>query len=217
MKKIGVICLALVLALGSLGVGYALWSDTLFLEGTVETGEVDWEFESFSILDPFDDNSTIGDWNIDPGFSGAAYQTSKSVGWITGVLVDGLDGDGDNSTLNLTFHNMYPCYYNSINLYPICTGNVPIHFTKATISNEYGFSYAWTAPYPYEEKEFDITGDNVSDIEFQWGDSLGIQMHKGDSPPEISFKIHILQAAPQGFSNGKFSIKLEAVQYNEAP
>ena len=214
MKKIVLICLALVLALGALGVGYARWADNLYLDGAVTMGEVDWEFESFSILDPFDTTVPVGDWNILPGFVGAPYQTSKSVGWITGVLVDGPDGDGDMSQLDLTFHNMYPCYYNSINLYPICTGNVPIHFTKVTISNDYGYSYEWTG-YPYAQVEFDITGDGVADIEFQWGNSLGIQIHQGDSPPEVSFKIHILQAAPQG-ANGSFSIVLEAAQYNES-
>ena len=40
MKKIGLLCLALVLALGTLGVGLALWSETLYIEGTVNTGEL---------------------------------------------------------------------------------------------------------------------------------------------------------------------------------
>ena len=37
MKKIGLICLALVLALGVLGVGYAMWDKTLTITGTVST------------------------------------------------------------------------------------------------------------------------------------------------------------------------------------
>ena len=41
MKKIGLLCLALVLALGTLGVGYAMWSDTITITGTVNTGSVD--------------------------------------------------------------------------------------------------------------------------------------------------------------------------------
>jgi len=46
MKKIGLICLALVMALGGLGVGYAMWSDTLTITGNVNTGEVVVEFTS---------------------------------------------------------------------------------------------------------------------------------------------------------------------------
>ena len=40
MKRIGLICMALVLALGALGVGYALWWDEVTIEGTVQTGSV---------------------------------------------------------------------------------------------------------------------------------------------------------------------------------
>ena len=39
MKKIGFICLALVFALGALGVGFATWSQTLTIEEEVNTGE----------------------------------------------------------------------------------------------------------------------------------------------------------------------------------
>lgn len=40
MKKIGLLCMALVLALGMLGVGYAMWKDEITIEGTVNTGTV---------------------------------------------------------------------------------------------------------------------------------------------------------------------------------
>ena len=41
MKKLGLIMMALVLALGTLGVGYAMWSDTVTITGNVTTGDVD--------------------------------------------------------------------------------------------------------------------------------------------------------------------------------
>ena len=37
-SKLGLLCLALVLGMGSLGIGYAAWSDTLTIHGTVSTG-----------------------------------------------------------------------------------------------------------------------------------------------------------------------------------
>jgi hypothetical protein len=40
MKKVGLFCLALVLALGTLGISYAAWTDTVYMEQTVETGTV---------------------------------------------------------------------------------------------------------------------------------------------------------------------------------
>lgn len=43
MKKIGLLVMVVVLAMGMLGVGYAMWDKTLFIDGTVHTGEVDAE------------------------------------------------------------------------------------------------------------------------------------------------------------------------------
>ena len=40
MKKIGLLCLALVLALGTLGIGFAAWTDTVVINQTVETGSL---------------------------------------------------------------------------------------------------------------------------------------------------------------------------------
>ncbi len=37
--RAGILCLALVLGLGAMGVGYAHWTDTLTIDGTVTTGE----------------------------------------------------------------------------------------------------------------------------------------------------------------------------------
>lgn len=48
MKKIGLLCLALVLALGALGVGYAMWWDEVTIEGTVNTGNVEISIEGLS-------------------------------------------------------------------------------------------------------------------------------------------------------------------------
>jgi hypothetical protein len=43
MKKIGILCLALVLALGALGMGYAGWYDDVIIQSDVYTGSLDLE------------------------------------------------------------------------------------------------------------------------------------------------------------------------------
>jgi predicted ribosomally synthesized peptide with SipW-like signal peptide len=48
MKKIGLFVLAIVLAIGALGVGYAAWTDTIHINGTVNTGDLDINAEYFS-------------------------------------------------------------------------------------------------------------------------------------------------------------------------
>lgn len=47
MKKVGLIALALVLALGTLGVGLAQWTETLDISGNAQTGELDVGFKLF--------------------------------------------------------------------------------------------------------------------------------------------------------------------------
>lgn len=43
MKKLSLICLALIVCLGGLGIGYAAWTDDIAISGTVNTGTLDLE------------------------------------------------------------------------------------------------------------------------------------------------------------------------------
>ena len=63
MKKkalpVGTMFLMLVIALALLGVGYALWSETLTITGTVQTGEVDVEFSQHPVEECIDINGVL--------------------------------------------------------------------------------------------------------------------------------------------------------------
>jgi hypothetical protein len=48
MKKLGVICLVLIMAIGCVGIAYAGWSRTLTISGSVKTGTFDVVFQSFT-------------------------------------------------------------------------------------------------------------------------------------------------------------------------
>jgi len=52
MKRIGLLALALILALGALGVGYATWNATTTVEGTVTTGKVQVGIRDTGTTDP---------------------------------------------------------------------------------------------------------------------------------------------------------------------
>jgi len=45
--KLGLICFVLLVALAGTGVGYAHWSDTVAIQGEVNTGELDYGFENY--------------------------------------------------------------------------------------------------------------------------------------------------------------------------
>jgi hypothetical protein len=62
MKKIGLIMLALVIALGTLGVGYAMWQDIIWIDGTVNTGELEIDVEYVSGCDVYKLEESGGIW-----------------------------------------------------------------------------------------------------------------------------------------------------------
>jgi hypothetical protein len=104
MKKIALICLALVIALGGLGVASALWWDWLYIDAWVETGDigVEWSLEGF------------GDNEI--------KDVSEVYAWISGPV------------LYVDIYNAYPCVTYWVHWDMVCTGTVPVHFAGPFIS-----------------------------------------------------------------------------------
>ncbi|MGB6874102.1 MAG: hypothetical protein WBE46_08245 [Dehalococcoidia bacterium] len=110
MKKILLICLALVLALGSLGVAGALWSDWLYIDGYVETGYIGAE------------------WSIEATYDDEA--ADKDVSWILADLFYGPDW------MYIDIYNAYPSVTYTVEWNIVCTGSVPIHFDTPWIGGD---------------------------------------------------------------------------------
>jgi len=122
MKKIGLICLALVLALGALGVGFAMWDKTLYIDGTVNTGEVNAIFTTASCTE-------------DPEVEG------KDVGSCS------LTGIGEQ-TLNITVTNGYPCYGVTVNFTIDNVGTIPVKIQSFKVTNPdpTAVTVTWVSP-----------------------------------------------------------------------
>lgn len=118
MKKIALLCLALVLALGALGVGYASWTDTIFVEGTVCTGSVEleivdcsntwiWKMPDHGIFVEHSWDSSLGE-AVTPPANGVPTPYPGSL-----MLVSYADADntssGDTKEITVTFGNAFPC------------------------------------------------------------------------------------------------------------
>ena len=211
--KIASICLALVLALGTMGVGLAWWSDTLYIEGTVNTGELDWELTVFSILD--NELTTQPDYHCNNGFADWTFWPDphgKNVAWGEGELVDGADSDGDMSQLNLTLHNVYPSYFNSVSVNARNNGTIPLVIEKVVINT----TEITTLPAPVVG--LDLGGpagvpDGLYDVEIYWGNNIGQQLEPGTGPLVLTFWFHCLEDAPEG-TTLTFTIEIVAVQWN---
>jgi hypothetical protein len=224
MKKIGLLCLALVLALGALGVGYASWTDQIAIFGTVETGEVCIEFtcpwsqtDSSNAPPPYlGAPASDRDWNATQEgseFNLGVVQTEKNVGW---TVVD-CSGEPPVKTASLSFYNVYPCYFNHIGLGIHNCGNIPIKIDHVNFLDASGAVLGTL----YDEGylSFDLSGNDVDDFEVIWGDNFGDQLDPCKSH-SIDFWVHVMQDEEIDFSvphTFTFYIEVVAVQWNEYP
>lgn len=228
MRKIGVICLSLLLALGLLGVGYAAWTDEIFIDGTVETGTLCVEFGNTEIRDPHqpvnfggDYPTDLPDYTCNPGFTQGPdglrfWQLDKNVGWGTVERVPDPE-TGKYKTLRVTLNNTYPCYFNEVTFYPENCGTIPWRINGAIVMwDNDGTKLFATIVSPGTYIAMDFNGDGAPDLEMMWGNSIGAQVEPGGLPPEVSFWLHVLQPAPQN-DTLEFTIELMVVQWDEYP
>lgn len=102
IAKIGVIFLVSVMALAGASAGYALWSEDLTIDGTINTGTVDVEWQNIEAYDN----------QID---------TKKDASSVTAIP--------DDNTLVVTLTDAYPCITYTVEFDLVCVGTIPVHFT----------------------------------------------------------------------------------------
>lgn len=109
MKKIGLIIMVVVLALGALGAGYAAWSQTLTINGAVAMGNLAAQFDQDSLTAIYSDDDAAA--APDDGTGAITYDTQDANG-------------NDEATITIT--NAYPGYAGTAVLTVINTGTIPI-------------------------------------------------------------------------------------------
>ena len=125
MKRIGLLCLALVLALGTLGVGYAMWSDEVTIEGTVDTGTL--RLGIFhTVVERIEQDKEVA--TVDLSFEGP-------------ILEKEFAGFGERMAyekLKVALNNTFPCLTVDIAFYLGAVGTIPLHITAVNISDPSG-------------------------------------------------------------------------------
>jgi len=207
MKKIGLLCLALVVALGTFGVSYAMWSDSVTLSGPVNTGSVEWEFMGPVVnLDPcVTPPSVSNDWNCFYDLYGGDWELMGKDVACTDVVISSPD------TLTVTVNNAYPYYGNHIAFKVHGLGSIPLRFWKLEFYRD-GILIDET----YVEDKYvylDYNADDKDDLQLWWGDNLGSQLEYCNKL-DMSFELLVLQPAEQN-ATYTFTMKLIAVQWNE--
>lgn len=102
VKNIRFYVLILVLVLGTLGVGYAAWTNQLKVEGAVSTGEIDVQFMEAV-------------WCIDQDKDVASGEVEISE---------------DGKTLTVTIENYYPCADGVVAFWVQNKGSIPVNVNK---------------------------------------------------------------------------------------
>ena len=188
--------LVLVIALAAVGVGYALWSETLTIQGTVQTGEVDVEFSQHPVEECVD-VAGVGDClpevTDDWDKSAAA---DCSVEWLGS---EGEDPSLDNGAnlLQVSVTGMYPSYHCKVNFDVTSTGNVPVHVWQPEPTGDIP---EWVAT------DFDCYED-------------GVQLHQGGTTGICTIDIHFTNDTAPEENSGPYTFgwTILATQWNEDP
>jgi len=190
-------------------VAFAMWSETLKVNTTVDTGELDWEIMEGTLTQKDTCDFPANDYNASFLPQPGAQQLDKNVGCTDLELIDS-DNDGDYDTLKITMQNVYPWYYEHIAFKVHNDGTIPLKIWRVIIN---GNIYHELNPGAIEGEYFDFNGDGKNDTLIWWGDNFGVQLDPCESA-NISLDITILQDAPEG-STITFTIQLDAIQWNK--
>lgn len=192
MKRIGLLALALVLALGTLGVGYAHWSDDAEIVQIVETG------------------------SLELGVRGEAWLTGDDKDMVTlCVMHDGFKFFKDPydyfQTVTVTVGNLYPSVWVMENFYIALGGTVPVHLSLGVTYNDPDGVYAcmtiaWTVFFPGGAT---LSGVGIPDLILALE---GFQLHPCETIT-IYLDKHLEQCAPQG-KTASFTLTVTGTQYN---
>ena len=179
----------MLVALGTVGIGYALWFELLTIDGTVETGNVD------------------GTWS----FASCRDFELKEVGSIEVPESDPLTGEIPAGTDSIRFliSNGYPSYTADCQLEYTYTGSVPAHveeirFTAGDLTGCVVDQGATTGSFVAACDQATVT----------WANGLCTQLHENDFLGS-SLRVHVEQPAAQN-TTYTFGVEVQLNQFNES-
>ena len=220
MKKIGLLSLALVLALGALGVGYAAWTDTITIEGTVNTGSVDINAIKFSgteVWKNLDTDEAVVIYYIWDADGNVIHQSADQPG--NGILVayaHAEPGTADD-TVVFEFDNLFPSINFVADVFLHYEGTVPAKVNL--IDWEVTSGQDWINPL--------IDNGDIMGLARIWNPETheiledevveeGYQLHYCDWV-WLALIIHLPQDNDLMNQSGTATATIEVVQWNEYP
>ena len=214
MRKLGLLLMILVLALGTLGVGYSAWTDTITVAGTVNTGNVELTVKNYS-----------GTWV----YKTEPHEIEVISGWVGQVQLPVVGdpypmlvasaiaeaGGEDGADVIMTFDNLFPGVVFCADFLVHYTGSVPAIVGADIASDSEWLNELWA---------MGNTGEGGAWAVAYWSDEFGregaliegpVQMHYCDYVI-IKLCIEIPQDNRLMGLTGSFSGTITAVNWNEA-
>lgn len=239
MKKIGLICLALVLGLGWLGIGYAMWYTEVTISGPVTTGTVNLSFDTWPNPEPpivtdFYLHPDTGQWVTNlPGGPYAPYtteylgkDTANTTATYTNPEIDCRTEKAGYEVLEIVVNNAYPGYNPRITYYLHNIGSIPIHVVSYNVTGEkrelddakiYDLVFVWdNAEWGAFYEDNDGNGYDAGDprvIDVHLSNSLPFQLEPCQSNKR-EIDLYFLQPLQQ-LKKYVFNVEIKAQQWAE--
>lgn len=187
--------LILLLAMGSLGVGYGLWSKTLSIVGQINTGEVDARWSGASCVE-------FHTW---PALPTSQSDQGEWLGKDVGAWEISIDPD-DDQILHFQITNGYPSYAVDCEVHFIVEGTIPVIVRGTAIGPGPGLTGCTLDG----NNKKALSCDQLTVI---FTDNLGSQLHPGDEAAS-SLTVHVEQPADEN-ANYEFEVRVCMAQWNE--
>jgi len=216
MKKIGLLCLALVLALGTLGAAYAAWTDTVVMEQTVNTGTL--EVGIFAVQQHIEEKDIC---TVDVRHGAFKFDKLVDPVPITALFDPGVHPFYESATIAIG--NFYPSFYILEDFVIGVGGTVPVKLkVTPTIVDPNGvydnMTISWVI-YKISEGVIETLASDVgpgrAQIDMIVAQLEGLQLH-GCEVIIIYLDKYLEQTAPQGAA-ASLTLSVEAIQYNKYP
>ena len=226
-RKIVLLCLAIVLALGTMGVGYATWSQTLTITEEVSTGTFCMEFGTLDCYTSDPDCPDPDVWPTDkPDTNGQIVWDAQYNKWVINTFApvpgknvacaDIAYGVATNPlTMKMTVYKAYPHYYAHFNFTAHNCGTIPAHLNKILVKDCISGDLIEEITYDGQIVTMDLDNNGQDDVALWWGDNIGDQFDPCIDK-DFSTAILILQDDGDTIQGGTFTFCIELVfdQFN---
>jgi predicted ribosomally synthesized peptide with SipW-like signal peptide len=211
-KKMGLLFMVLVIALAGLGVGFAAWTDSITITGTVTTGSVDLEVEGYSGMWVYKDLL----FDVDPIITTAPMVDPAGNDYLLVASSWAEAGPGaPGADVIMTWNNLFPL--------PEPFGgfqaDVVLHYNGTIPAKVNQVLWAWTGDPGLELLYFDATATIISTLDgSRIGDivDVGYQLHYCDTI-ELVVTLDVPQNNDLMNLSGTAKAFIEVVQWNEYP